>query len=405
MRILYLCQRVPYPPNRGDKIATYHHIRHLARKHDVAVGCLADGEEDLANVSWITPFVTSVDAIPLSRRRGHLRMLAALATGTPLTLAYFNEPELRGRIRKRIHDGRFDVVVIYSSGMAQFVEESVGVPRVMFFSDLDSLKWKQYAENSAPPLRWVYDREARRLFRYERWVAATFEHSLVCSLRELEDCQRLLPEARVSCISNGVDLEYFRPNGQTKRKNSLVFTGVMDYLPNVDGVTWFCDKVLPLIRAQVPDVMFTICGSKPTLRIQTLQRLGEVKVTGSVPDVRPFLAEASVCVVPLRMGRGIQNKLLEAMAMGLPTTATTIAFAGVDARRGRDLLVADEPAEFAAQVVRLLKDQKLRRRMGQAARAAVERSYSWEARLADLETTIKSVRARHHPRSVFGALM
>jgi sugar transferase (PEP-CTERM/EpsH1 system associated) len=402
MRILYLCQRVPYPPNRGDKIATYHHIRHLARNHDVAVGCLADGEEDLANVSEIANFLTSVDAVLLSRRRGRLRTLAALATRTPLTLAYFNEPELRWCIRQRMAASRFDAVVIYSSGMAQFVEESGGVPRVMFFSDLDSLKWRQYAENVGLPMRWVYNREARRLLRYERHVAATFEHSLVCSLRELEDCRRLLPEARVSCVSNGVDLEYFRPTGQPKRKNSLVFTGVMDYLPNVDGVAWFCNEVLPFIRAQVPDVTFTICGSRPTLRVQTLQRIGGVEVTGSVPDVRPFLAEASVCVVPLRLGRGIQNKLLEAMAMGVPTVSTTVAFAGVEARRGTDLMVADETKEFAAHVVRLLRDEKLRAHMGQSARAAMKKSYSWEARLTDLDPVIESVTSRHHSHAALG---
>jgi len=401
MRILYLCQRVPYPPVRGDKTATYHHIHYLARNHDVAVGCLADGEEDLANVSGIAGLVTSVDAVPLSRWRGRLRMLAALATGTPLTLAYFNEPELRWCIRARIAAGRFDAVVIYSSGMAQFVEESGGVPRIMFFSDLDSLKWQQYAANVGLPMRCLYSREARRLLHYERRVAATFEHSLVCSLRELQDCQRLLPEAQVSCVSNGVDLEYFRPNGQSKRKNSLVFTGVMDYLPNVDGVTWFSHEVLPLIRAQIPGVTFTICGSRPTLRVQRLQRLGGVKVTGSVPDVRPFLAEASVCVVPLRLGRGIQNKLLEAMAMGIPTVSTTVAFAGVEAIRGSDLLVADDAKEFAAHVVRLLGDEKLRARLGQSARATMEKSYCWEARLADLEVTIASVTSRNPSHAVF----
>jgi polysaccharide biosynthesis protein PslH len=400
MRVLYLCQRVPYPPNRGDKIATYHHIRHLARNHEVALGCLADGEADLDNVSGIAPFVTSVDAVPLSRWRGRWRMLAGLAKGTPLTLAYFNEPELRWRLRERVAASCFDVVVIYSSGMAQFVEESGGVPRVMFFSDLDSLKWQQYGENIGLPMRWVYNREARRLLHYERRVAATFEQSVVCSLRELEDCRHLLPEARVSCVSNGVDLEYFRPTWQPKRKNSLVFTGVMDYLPNVDGVAWFCDEVLPLIRAQVPDVTFTICGARPTLRVQTLQRIGGVAVTGNVPDVRPFLAEASVCVVPLRMGRGIQNKLLEAMAMGVATVSTTVAFAGVEALRGTDLMVADDAQEFAAHVVRLLRDEKLRAHLGQSARAAMEKSYSWETRLADLEATLESVTSRDHSHAV-----
>src|SRR5262249_46803951 len=159
------------------KIATYHQIRYLAKKHDVAVACLADGEADLVNVRGLSELVSSVDAVPLSGRRSRWRSLAALATGVPLTLAYFNEPELRERIRARMMSDRFDAIVVYSSGMAQFVEEFAAMPRVMVFSDLDSLKWRQYAGNVLPPMRWVYALEAKRLLHYERHVATTFAHS------------------------------------------------------------------------------------------------------------------------------------------------------------------------------------------------------------------------------------
>lgn len=394
MRILYLAQRVPYPPDRGDKIATYHHIRHLARHHEVAIACLADGVDDLANTAGLADLVESIDAVPLSRQRGRLRTLAALATGSPLTLAYFGEPELHARVRERVRSGRFDAIVVYSSGMAQFVEDVTQVPRVMFFSDLDSLKWRQYAQSTLPPMRWVYGLEARRLLGYERHIAATFDHSLVCSERELKDCRRLMPEARVSCVSNGVDLDHFKPLALPKIGHSLIFTGVMDYLPNVDGVTWFCDEVLPLIREKIPDVSFTICGSRPVRKVRALAEIPGVTVTGRVPDVRQHLSKASVAVIPLRMARGIQNKLLEAMAMGLPTVATTIAFDGVEAESGTDLLVAGEPAEFAAQVVRLLKDEPLRHEMGRSARVAMEENYSWDMQLAQLEHTIEQVAAR-----------
>jgi sugar transferase (PEP-CTERM/EpsH1 system associated) len=393
MRILYLAQRVPYPPNRGDKIATYHQIRHLARAHEVAVVCLADGPEDLANVRGLEPLVTSVDAVPLSRRRGRLRALAALAGRVPLTLSYFAEPELRSRLRARLARERFDAVVIYSSGMAQFVEECAGVPRVMMFCDLDSLKWRQYAEHRSPPLRWVYALEARRLLRYERRVAAAFEHATVCNPRELADCRALLPGARVSCVGNGVDLDYFQPLRHAPQQNGLVFTGVMDYYPNVDGVLWFCREILPRIRQEIPDAALTICGARPTRAVRALARIAGVTVTGAVADVRPVLGRARVGVIPLRLGRGVQNKLLEAMAMGLPTVATTTAHGGVEAARGTDLLVADEPEAFAVSVVRLLRDRGLCRRMGQAARLAVERNYSWETRLAALDAILDAVTA------------
>jgi sugar transferase (PEP-CTERM/EpsH1 system associated) len=393
MRILFLAQRVPYPPDRGDKITTYHEIRHLARNHEVAVACLADGPEDLENVPALRPLVSSVDAVPLAPRRARVRALAALATGAPLTVAYFNERELHRRIAARLEGQPFDLIVVYSSGMAQFVERYAGVPRVMQFADLDSLKWGQYAASAPPPMRWVYGLEGKRLLHYERRLAAEFDHALVCTPREVRDFRRLIPGAPVSCVSNGVDLDYYRPMTLPREEKSLVFTGVMDYFPNVEGVTWFCREVLPRIRREVPGVTFTICGARPNAAVRALGRLDGATVTGRVPDVRPYLARSGVCVVPLRIARGIQNKLLEAMAMGLATVATTAAFEGVEAERSTHLLVADEPADFARTVIRLLGDRGLRVRMGQAARACMEANYRWENQLSRLDRVVAAVTA------------
>jgi sugar transferase (PEP-CTERM/EpsH1 system associated) len=397
MRILYLAQRVPYPPDRGDKIRTYHEVRHLARHHEVVVACLADGHADLANVAPLSQFVSSVDAVPLSRRRARWRALRALVTGSPLTVAYFNERELHDRVEARMAKGGFDAILLYSSGMAQFVAKYSHVPRIMQFGDMDSLKWQQYAARSFPPMSWVYRREYRRLLDYERHIAGTFSHSLLCTPRELRDFQRLIPGAPASCVSNGVDLDYFQPWDVPKKPHSLVFTGVMDYFPNVEGIVWFCRDVLPLIRQEVVDVTLTICGSRPNAAVRALEKLPGVTVTGRVPDVRPAMAEAGVCVVPLRIARGIQNKLLEALAMGLPTVTTTSAFEGVEAVRDADLFVADEPADFAAAVVRLLRDRELRTQMGQAARACVEANYRWEDQLARLDQVLSAVTAGKSP--------
>jgi sugar transferase (PEP-CTERM/EpsH1 system associated) len=393
MRILYLAQRVPYPPDRGDKITTYHEIVHLARQHEVSVACLADGPDDLANVSSLAPLVASLDAVPLNRRMAKVRALAALASGSPLTVAYFNERELHRRVAARMAARDFDAVVVYSSGMAQFVQQYSGVPRVMQFADLDSLKWAQYARNSHPPLRWLYHLEHQRLLRYERHLASTFSHSLVSTPLELHDFNKLIPDAPASCVGNGVDLEYFQPRDVRKKRHSLIFTGVMDYFPNVQGVVWFCDKVLPLVRRQVPDVTLTICGARPCPSVLSLGRLPGVQVTGRVPDVRPYLAEAELSIVPLHIARGIQNKLLEAMAMGLPTVTTTSAFAGVEATAGMHLLVANEPADFAGAVGRLLGNETLRRRLGQSAREYMESNYRWEVQLAQLDRVLAAVTA------------
>jgi sugar transferase (PEP-CTERM/EpsH1 system associated) len=345
----------------------------------------------LDNVAGLEPLVSGVDAVKISRTRGRFRALSALASGTrPLTVAFFDEPELRLVVRERVINGEVDLALVCSSGMATFVD-NLDLPRIIQFTDLDSQKWRLYAEASRWPKSWVYRTEARRLLEYERHIARTFEYSLFCSTRELEDFRRLIPGVPAECIRNGVDSVYFQPTNEPKVADNLVFTGVMNYRPNVDGVVWFCREVLPIIRSHVPTTTLTICGASPSPEVRQLGQLTGVNVTGAVDDVRPHMARASMGVIPVRIARGIQNKLLEAMAMGLPTVTTSAAQAGLEAQDGRDLLVADQPAAFAAAVVRLLQNEKLRVQIGKAARIAVETHYRWERSLAQLDEVIASV--------------
>jgi sugar transferase (PEP-CTERM/EpsH1 system associated) len=393
MRILFLAQRVPYPPDRGDKIHTFHQLRHLSRTHEVAVACLAEDEGDLANAAGLGSLAATIDAVAVRPMPARARALAALGSRTPCTVAYFNERRLHELIARRMRGRRFDVIVVNSSGMAPFVERYGDVPRVMQFVDLDSFKWAQYAGNSRPPRAWIYRREASLLRKYEERLARTFAHSIVCTPRELADLRSLAPGAPASCVSNGVDLDYFQPRPCEKTPGELVFTGVMDYYPNIEGMVWFCRDVLPLIRRDFPRATLTICGARPDARVQALADIPGVTVTGRVPDVRPYLGRASAAVVPLRIARGIQNKLLEALAMGLPVVASSAVAGGVEATPGRDLFVADDPAEFAAATVRLLADDGLRRRMGEAARCCVETLYPWERQLQRLDSILDDVTA------------
>lgn len=397
MRILFLAQRVPYPPDRGDKIHTYNHLRHLAKMHEVAVACLADGEEDMTNVVGLKSLATSIDAVAIRPIRARSRALAALGSRIPCTVAYFNERRLHEQVGERMRREHFDAILVNSSQMAQFVEPYSDLPRIMQFVDLDSLKWQQYAENSSIPRSWLFRREFHCLLEYERKLARTFTHSLVCTPRELEDLQRLAPGAAASCVSNGVDLDVFRPQAIEKIPGAMIFTGVMDYYPNIEGVVWFCRDVLPLIRRELPGVTLTICGARPDARVTALARIPGVTVTGRVADVRPYLARASVAVVPLRIARGIQNKLLEAMAMGLPAVACSAVTGGVEATPGRDVFVADNPADFAGATVRLFRDDELRRRTGAAARACMEAKYHWEHQLQRLDRVLEAVTGKGSP--------
>lgn len=391
MRIFFVCQRVPFPPNRGDKITTFNEVRHLGRTHEVHVFCLADGREDLANIEGLRDCTASVTAVPVSGWRSRLRALLALPGSGALSVAAMNEARLHAAIRRRFAELKPDLIMVYSSNVAQYAEPFAQTPRLMQFAELDALKWRDYAARALPPMRWLYALEARRLLDYERHIARSFSHGLVCTQAEAQAFQAAIPGAPVSIVRNGVDLDFFRPAGATKLPRSLVFTGVMNYAPNADAAIWFCQDILPLIRRTVPDVHLTICGSRPSKPVLRLASLPGVEVTGRVPDVRPYLDRAEVFIAPLRLARGIQNKVLEAMAMGLPVVASTTVANGAAIPEGEGIVAADTPAAFAAHVVRLLGDAPYRLAMAARARAAVEQTYDWPSQFAALDRAVAGI--------------
>ena len=394
MRIFFVCQRVPFPPDRGDKITTFNEIRHLSKAHEVHVFCLGDGSRDLDNVPGLRDYAQSVTAVPVIGWKSKSRALKALFTGEPLSVAAFNEGKLHAAIRRKFAKLQPDLIMVYSCNVAQYAEHFPKVPRIMQFAELDSSRWGQYAERSRIPLRWIYAIEQRRFFAYERQIAGTSSHALVCTANEQRDFERLIPGVPVSVVGNGVDLDYFRSAGHSKRPASMVFTGVMDYFPNVDAVVWFCNEVLPIVQAQIPEAHLTICGSRPAAAVRRLAKGRGVAVTGRVPDTRPYLDGAEVFVAPLRMARGIQNKLLEALAMGLPCVASTAAWRGTVVTNGEGILAADDAKEFADHVVLLLQDGEFRAAMARKARAAVEANYRWDRQLACLDRVVAAVATR-----------
>jgi polysaccharide biosynthesis protein PslH len=393
MRIFYVCQRVPFPPDRGDKIVTFNEIRHLSKNHEVHVFCLGDGAADLGNIPSARAYAKSVTAAPVHSSAGKLRSLKALLDGQPLSVAAFNVAALHQAIVCRYDELRPDLIIVYSCNVAQYAEHFAGLPRIMQFHDLDSLKWAQYAERSRFPLKWIYRIEARRLLAYERRIARRFSHSLVCTAGERHDFKHLFPGIAVSLVGNGVDLDYFQSAGKVKHAKSMVFTGMMDYFPNIDAVLWFCDEILPAVQAQIPEATLTICGNRPTAAVRRLAKRHGVSVTGRVPDTRPYLDSAEVFVAPLRLARGVQNKLLEALAMGLPCVASKAAWNGTVVPEGAGILVTDDCKEFAEQVVRLLRDRPLRLEMAGKARAVVETKYPWDRQMAALDRVIAEVTA------------
>jgi sugar transferase (PEP-CTERM/EpsH1 system associated) len=380
-----LAHRIPYPPHTGDKLRAYHIARHLSRHHEVTLGFVIDDARDVKEVDALRAEIPDLEFARLRQPWTLGRYAGALASGTALSLAHFGCPALRRRIASRLQRSPYDLIYVSSSPMAQYVNAIPGLPVVMDFVDVDSDKWTQYGEHVHGPLGWLYRSEGRRLRRYEAAVARWARLCIVATAAEETLLQSFAPWARTAVIPNGIDLAHFAPVGDETAAPCLLFTGAMDYLPNVDAVVHFCHDILPRIRREVPDARLLIVGLNPAPRVARLARMPGVVVTGTVPDVRGYYAQAQVCIAPLRLGRGIQNKVIQGMAMGLPVVATSAAARGIEARPGHELHVADDPADFASRVVTLLRDPVERRRLGRAARAFVESHHAWEASLTRLE--------------------
>lgn len=393
--LLFLVHRIPFPPNKGDKVRSFHLLEFLAARYRVHLGTFVDTPDDLIHVPRLADYCASSKVATLQPLRARIRSVRGLLTGEPLTLAYYHDDLLAAWVRQVIAEHRITKVVVFSSAMAQYVTGIPGLRVVVDFVDVDSAKWDQYARTRAWPLSRIFEREGKRLLAFERSVAKASSGSLFVTPAEVELFRRLAPECgpKVGCAQNGVDTKYFSPahelpNPYRADEEPIAFTGAMDYWPNIDAVRWFVREALPAIVAARPRVCFYIVGMQPSGAVQALGREGRIIVTGRVPDVRPYLKHARVVVAPLRVARGVQNKVLEAMAMARPVVVSAVAAAGLSARRGVDLAQAESAQEFVDQTIALM-DPARSRTVGAAARARVLTDYDWATNLAPFDELLR----------------
>lgn len=401
MNILFLTQRVPYPPDRGDRIATYHYLQHFwARGDRVRIGCLS-AEEDREALAYLGERAVAVCAPKIDERRNKILALRGLLTGKPLTLPFFANRQLAAQVREWVREDPPDVVIVYSSSMAQYAVDIPDAIRVMYFAELDSDKWRQYAARRGPgPGRWIYGREARLLLEFEREIARTFDASAVVSEVEKDLFLEYIPEVTPHVIPNGVDVEHFSSAGDDRRElHTIVFTGVMDYEPNVDGVLWFAAEVWPELKAKFPLARFLVVGNRPTPAIRALEEVDGITVTGWVESTTPYFDESAVCVAPLRIARGLQNKVLEAMSMGLPVVATTPAAQGLGVVPADTLVVEDSARAIADAISALFESPESARAIGARAAAFVRDHFHWSNTYAKLDTMIQAPRGAAAPTS------
>jgi len=388
--LLFLSHRVPFPPDKGDKIRAWNIFRHLARTHRMHLGCFIDDPADRRHLAELGTHCEDLLCLPIQPRMRRITSLLRMRPGQPLSLGYFHDPRLQRWVDSKLAPGAMAGVYVFSSAMAAYVMHARNVRRVLDMVDVDSEKFTAYAETTRFPARAIWAREGRTLLAFERRAAAQFDHSLFVSEHEWQRFVTLAPEAvhRTSWVSNGVDLEYYSPKHRFtppfKREGAdIVFTGRMDYWPNIDAVQWFAREVLPVLRQRVPAARLWIVGAAPTSDVRALGALPGVQVTGRVPDTRPWLAAADVAVAPLRIARGIQNKLLEAMAMALPVITTPEAFEGVQAVPGRDILLASGVGETVQRIAEVLDGRHAG--LGSAGRHAVENSHQWAVTLRPID--------------------
>lgn len=389
--ILFLVHRLPYPPNKGDKVRSYNLLKHLARQHRVFLGTFIDDPDDERHIATVRTLCADVHVARLDPRIARFRSLSSLLAGEALTLGYYRSSALRNWVNETCRRRHIDTAVIFSSAMAQYLEEQPRIPMIIDFVDVDSAKWTQYAPQHRWPLSRLYRREGKLLLDYERRMAARASRSFFATDNEVALFTRNAPECRVrvQAMGNGVDTDYFsvddtRSSPFPPGELPVVFTGAMDYLPNVDAATWFASDVLPGLLQRWPAVRFYVVGRNPSAAVLALAS-DRIVVTGTVDDVRPYLQHAATVVAPLRIARGIQNKILEAMAMGRPVIASATCAAAVDAVAGQELLTATSPEEYIAAISQVLEAPETATAMGGAARQRVVERYTWEAHMKAID--------------------
>ncbi|NVM78340.1 sugar transferase (PEP-CTERM/EpsH1 system associated) [Duganella sp. SG902] len=389
--LLFLCHRLPFPPNKGEKIRAYHALQYLRRHFRVHLGTFIDHEEDAAHAAQLAADCASTCFMRMPPHWARLSALSALLRDEALSLPYFRHAGLQRWVTKTLAQHDITACLAYSGPMAQYVPFSTPrgpLWRVLDLVDVDSEKWHSYADSKAWPLSGLYRREGRLLLEYERAAAAEFDRVLLVSPAEADLFRQRAPEsaAKIDYYSNGVDSDYFAPQPALPSPygaaRALVFTGAMDYEPNIDAVSWFAERVLPALRTQHPALEFHIVGSRPASQVRELRRFPGVCVSGTVPDVRPYLQHAALVVAPLRIARGIQNKVLEAMAMQKIVIASPQALEGIQAVHGAEVVRAGGGAEFISAICRQLHAPEAG--IGIAARRRILTDYRWSENLRRL---------------------
>lgn len=411
MKILYIAHRIPYPPNKGDKIRSFHEIKYLSEFHEIHLAALVDNPDDYQYEKDLQKYCAKICLASIHPGTDRIKSLLSPICGKPLSVGYFYSGTLQKKIKQWLSQYSYGAVICFSSPVAEYLFASPAWKSwfpdgrrktkkhrpelIMDFCDLDSDKWRQYSDKTLFPFSLLYRLEYKFLLAYEKKINRIFDRSVFISRQEAELFYTLYPKARSVCIiPNGVDHDYFsfrNPDLPVPEKKGpiLLFTGAMDYYANADGVCWFCEEIFPLIRMRYSNARFYIVGSKPHPKVRELGKNPHVHVTGFVEDIRPYYEMADISVIPLRIARGVQNKVLEAMSMGKAIVTTPTAVQGISFDCSNAVQVAGTPSDFAESVLFFLENETIRQKYGNNARGFVKKYYDWQQNMQHLEECIR----------------
>jgi len=378
----------------GDKLRVFNFIKHLSRNHKIAlISFIADPEEADYLIEYAS-LLERVKTVLLSKEKSYSNACRGILSPKPFQIHYYYLKKMRQLIFQEIESGKYDLVFVHLIRMAEYVKDLRGVPRILDLTDAISLNYERSVRYRRDVFYLVNLIEKEKVRRYETEIISHFEKNLLISPVDKNYLSRYTDNQNIEIVPNGVDIDYFQFYDGVFDLNRVVFLGNMRTFPNSDAVEYFCKEILPLIRKELPKVKFHIIGSEPSKVVRKLASEPEVVVTGYVKDVRPFLRKAAVSVCPMRVGAGIQNKILESMAIGTPVVSTPEGVEGIEVNPGQEILVSNSSSDFAQKVTELIQNRALRRSISLNARRLVEKKYTWEITLNQLEHIITEVVGR-----------
>lgn len=399
--VLFLCHRLPFPPNKGDKITTYNLLHYLRKRYKLVVGCFVDDPHDRQYISDVEALCDELHVVDICERSFLKSGLKALLMREPVSKYHYKSADMENWVKDVVEKRKISRLFSYSAGTAQFIESShyETCVRVLDMADVDSDKWTQYANNKPFYSSWIYRRESKLVANYEQKILNEFDAVTLITDDERDLFRRMsaaVNRKKIVTLGNGVDTEYFSPDAEfdfTERPDEghqlICFTGAMDYWANVDAVVWFVENVWPELRRQHSELYFYIVGGKPTQKVKELARVDGVVVTGRVVDVRPFVAQSLLCVAPLRIARGVQNKVLEAMSMGKAVVMTSMGQEGIKIPDIQNSLVADEAVSQSEIIGELINQYQKAEQIGGVNREWIIQNYGWESALSLLEQLLE----------------